>query len=367
MNWHSDWKSPEPFVDAGRTALPPAGRPDAKRVWEINRHQFLVTLGQAYLLTGRDVYAEHAVQLIESWISRNPPFRGANWTESLEPAMRLLAWLWTLRLIENSAALDTETARRIVTCIVLQRDYIRRHLSIHSSPNTHLLAESLALFVVGLALPSLRGARSCVRLGQRLLEKELMHQVSDDGSHGEKSAYYHCYALEMYLLATILGQQHGMAFSSLWLRRAERMAEFLMHIMRPDGSLARFGDDDGGKTLRLCDEDYHHPRSLLAVAALVFARGDFKFVAGKLPEEIFWLFGAEGSTRYESLPPTQPLTKAVRWFPHAQIAVTRTGWHESDSWLLGQGQPMGMLTAGHSHASPLSFELFVKGQPIVVD
>lgn len=367
VNWHSDWGMIE-VPAAGRIELPQAGGPDAKRVWEINRHQFLVTLGQAYLLTGREVYAEHAVQLIESWISRNPPFRGLNWTESLEPAMRLLSWLWTLRLIETSAALDTETARRIVTCIVLQRDYIRRHLSIHSSPNTHLLAESLALFVVGLALPSLRGARSCVRLGQRLLEKELMHQVSDDGSHGEKSAYYHCYALEMYLLATILGQQHAMAFSPLWLRRVERMAEFLMHIMRPDGSLARFGDDDGGKTLRLCDEDYHHPRSLLAVAALVFARGDFKFVAGDLPEEIFWLFGAEGASKYESLSDREPLTKqGVRWFSDAQIAVTRTGWHESDSWLLGQGQPMGMLTAGHSHASPLSFELFMKGQPVVVD
>ncbi|MGH9794542.1 MAG: heparinase II/III family protein, partial [Candidatus Acidiferrales bacterium] len=348
-------------------ALPQAGGFDAKRVWEINRHQFLVTLGQAYLLTRGEKYAERAVQLMQSWISSNRPFRGVNWGDALEVGIRLLSWLWTLRLIEESKALDAESARHILTSAVLQRDYVRRHLSTYSSPNTHLLGEALALFAAGLALPDLPGSRSCVRLGQRILEQELTQQVGDDGSHSEKSAYYHCYALEMYLLATILGQEHGIALSPLWMRRVERMAEFLMHILRPDGSLARFGDDDGGKTLRLCDEDYYHARSLLAVAALVFSRGDFKFVAGTLPQEIFWLFGAEGVSKYEGLHATEPHTKGARWFPDAQIAVARTGWHENDSWLLAHGQPMGMLTAGHSHASPLSFELFMKGQPIVVD
>ncbi|MCI0540999.1 MAG: heparinase II/III family protein [Verrucomicrobiales bacterium] len=368
MSWHLDWKAGKEFpVDfRGRVALLPGGT-DAKRVWEFNRHQFLVTLGQAYLLTGREVYAERAVQLMQSWILSNRPFRGVNWGDALEVGIRLLPWLWTLRLIESSPALDAEAVRRIVTSVVLQRDYVRRHLSLYSSPNTHLLGEALALFVAGLALPELRGSRSCVRLGQRILEQELMQQVGDDGSHSEKSAYYHCYALEMYLLATILGQQHGVAFSSLWMRRVERMAEFLMYILRPDGSLARFGDDDGGKTLRLCNEDYYDSRSLLAVAALVFSRGDFKFVAGKLPEEIFWLFGAEGVRKYESLAAAEPPSKGVRWFSDAQVAVARTGWSDGDSWLLAQGQPMGMLTAGHSHASPLSFELFMKGQPIVVD
>lgn len=367
VNWHSDWKGAASLADAARMALPQAGGSDAKRVWEINRHQFLVTLGQAYLLTRREAYAERAVQLMQSWISSNRPFRGVNWGDALEVGIRLLSWLWTLRLIESSPAFDAEAVRRIVTSVVIQRDYIRRHLSIYSSPNTHLLGEALALFVAGLALPGLPGSRACVRLGQRILEQELTQQVSDDGSHSEKSVYYHCYALEMYLLATILGQQHGIVFSSLWMRRVERMAEFLMHILRPDGSLARFGDDDGGKTLRLRDEDYHDPRSLLTIAALVFSRGDFKFVAGTLPEEIFWLFGGEGVRKYEGVAATEPPSKAVRWFPDAQVAVARTGWHEGDSWLLAHGQPMGMLTAGHSHASPLSFELFMKGQPIVVD
>lgn len=367
--WHQDWHTGRAFptafwgrVPVGQTSL------DPKRIWELNRQQFLVTLGQSHFHTRRESDAQLAVRSIESWIAANPPFRGVNWKEALEPALRLLSWLWVLRLLEGSSALNPETERRIVSSIAVQRDFIRRHLSVYSSPNTHLLGEALALFVTGLALPDLRDAHACALTGQQILEKELRVQVATDGSHREKSAYYHCYALEMYLLATILGRQHGIAFSPDWNPRIERMAEFLKHILRPDGSLARFGDDDGGKTLRLAHEDYYHPRSLLAVAAVLFARGDFKVAAGQVPEEVFWLLGAEGVRQFDELQATPPgRQQEARWFPDASLGVVRTGWSAADAWLPLQGNPMGMLTAGHSHAAPLHVELFLGGQLVLVD
>ncbi len=368
-HWHTDWQTGGKFHPATRDCIASApGGPDAKRVWELNRMQFVVQLGQAYLLTRREVYAERAIQLMQSWMAANPPFHGIHWTEPLEPALRLLSWLFALRLLEGSHALTGEAVRGILASVVLQRDYIRRHLSTYSSPNTHLLGEGLALFVAGLALPELRGAARGARIGQRILEDELQRQVADDGSHREKSAYYHCYALEMYLLATILGRQHGVNFTTAWTGRVERMAEFLMRILRPDGGLPRFGDDDGGKTLRLCDQDYYRPCSLLAIAAVLFSRGDFKSVAGDLPEELFWMLGRDGVRRYAELAPAEPQpASGFRWFPDAETATLRSGWSADDTGLVCQGNPMGMLTAGHSHAAPLSFELFMGRQPVVVD
>jgi hypothetical protein len=190
--------------------------------------------------------------------------------------------------------------------------------------------------------------------------------VAQDGSHREKATYYHCYALDMYLLATVLGIQHDIALTAHWLNRVEKMAEFLLWIVRPDGSLARFGDDDGGRTIRLADEDYYHPGALLAVAAVLFERADFKQAAGELPEEVFWIFGPEGARRYSRLAQQQPLRSSV-WFPEAHLAVMRTGWGPKDLWLACQEQPMGMLTAGHSHEALLSFELVVDGKPLIVD
>ena len=62
---------------------------DARRVgnikylWEPNRHLHLVTLAQAYALSG-DLRFSHAVrQHIESWIEQCPVGRGPNWASQI--------------------------------------------------------------------------------------------------------------------------------------------------------------------------------------------------------------------------------------------------------------------------------------------
>ena len=46
---------------------------DHKIIWELNRQQFLVTLGQAYAITGEERYARAALAYVTEWIARNPP------------------------------------------------------------------------------------------------------------------------------------------------------------------------------------------------------------------------------------------------------------------------------------------------------
>ena len=75
---------------------------DSKVVWELNRHQWLVYLGQAYRLTGDDRYAETFVNHLRDWIQANPPGMGINWASSLEVSLRLIAWCWALALFRNA-------------------------------------------------------------------------------------------------------------------------------------------------------------------------------------------------------------------------------------------------------------------------
>ena len=369
IDWHLDWETGNrfPLQFYRSVVVEHSSRPaDLKRVWETNRQQFLLTLGKAYWLTRQPQYAQKIVSIMEDWIEANPVYCGINWKESLEVAVRLLSWIWALRMIAGSEALTDTALQRILTSIALQRDHVARHLSFYYSPNTHLLGEALALFVVDLAFPGIGPARVHAREALGILETELSRQVAEDGSDREQSAYYHCYALDIYLLSTILGRCRGIHFSKYWMRRVERMAEFLHAIVRPDGSLARFGDDDGGRTLRLGEEDYYHPRSLLGIAAGLFGRGDFKHTAGELPEEVFWICGEDGARTFLGLPEAERSRKQ-RWFPDAQIAVLRSGPDREGGWLACQGQPMGFLSAGHSHAALLSFELVLTGEVIIVD
>src|SRR5262245_58449926 len=57
---------------------------DSKVVWELNRHQWLVRLAQAYRLTGDERYARNVSSHLTRWLADNPPGVGINWTSSLE-------------------------------------------------------------------------------------------------------------------------------------------------------------------------------------------------------------------------------------------------------------------------------------------
>ena len=52
---------------------------DIKYLWEPNRHLHLVTLAQAYALTGKKLYLETLEEHLDSWIIACPVGYGANW------------------------------------------------------------------------------------------------------------------------------------------------------------------------------------------------------------------------------------------------------------------------------------------------
>src|SRR5439155_24221053 len=79
---------------------------DSKVPWELNRHQWLVRLGQAFRLTGEARYAEGFATYVSEWMSANPPGMGINWASSLEVALRLMSWCWSICLFRGSPALS---------------------------------------------------------------------------------------------------------------------------------------------------------------------------------------------------------------------------------------------------------------------
>ena len=65
---------------------------DIKYLWEPNRHLHLVTLAQAYALSGDAAHLEVMRLHLESWFSACPCRMGPNWSSALEAAIRLVNW-----------------------------------------------------------------------------------------------------------------------------------------------------------------------------------------------------------------------------------------------------------------------------------
>ena len=119
-----------------------------KYLWEPNRHLELVTLAQAWHLTGRDKYAAGCRSLIDSWIEQCPYPLGANWSNALELGIRLVNWSFAWHLLGGEASsifAGEEGARfrqRWLTAIYQHCHFLASILRFIHPPTTTCLARN---------------------------------------------------------------------------------------------------------------------------------------------------------------------------------------------------------------------------------
>lgn len=339
---------------------------DKKITWELNRHQYFLTLGRAYWLTGDERYAETFVSQVTSWMDQNPPKLGINWASSLEIALRSISWLWALQFFAGSASVSGDVLLRLTKFLYLNASHLETYLSTYFSPNTHLTGEALGLFYIGLLLPQFSDAARWRDLGLEILTSQLPRHVQPDGVYFEESSYYHRYTTDFYIHLAVLLRRNGMALPPELEPRLELLLDHLMHITRPDGTTPLFGDDDGGRLVMLDDRAANDFRAALATGAVLFDRSDYKFVAGAAAEETLWLLGVEGLRAFDGIAARAPEKESVA-FADGGYYVMRDGWSATSNYLLFDCGPHGMANCGHAHADALAIELAVKGKTVLVD
>lgn len=339
---------------------------DHKIVWELNRQQWLVTLGQAYALTGDERWAREMVRHLGEWLDANPPKLGINWASSLEVAFRAISWLSALRFLRASPSFTPTLYARLLQSLHVHGRHLETYLSTYFSPNTHLTGEALGLFYLGTLLPELRAAPRWQRHGLAVLQKQLRVHVHADGVYFEQATQYHRYTTEFYLHLVLLADANGVALAPHVRPTLVRLLEHLLHLSRPDGTIPLFGDDDGGRLLQLDTRTPDDVRTLLAAGAVVFDRDDLAFGARGDVAGMIWLLGPEGLRRFQALRPVPPSALA-RAFVDGGYYVSRDGWDADADWLAFDCGPHGVMNGGHAHADALAFELVVAGRPVLVD
>jgi hypothetical protein len=237
MDWHFDpvhgKRAPRkpwyeiPFLDFNAVG-------DHKIIWELNRHQHLVTLAQAGFRN--EILAQWT-----HWQGENPYPIGINWASTLEVAFRALSWLWVRHFIGDFHP-------DLIAALHLHGWYIERFLSTYFSPNTHLLGEGVALFAIGTMCPQIAEARRWQKRGWRIVLQQAEKQVRPDGFHFEQSVYYHVYARDFFAFARSLAATNGIPIPPSFDRTIEKMTEALATLSQ-SGRLPNFGDDDGGHVI----------------------------------------------------------------------------------------------------------------------
>ena len=339
---------------------------DKKITWELNRHQYFVTLGRAYWLSGDERYAEVFVSHLTSWMDHNPPKLGINWASSLEIAFRSMSWLWALHFFKDSPSLTDALVIRMLKFVYLNALHLTTFLSTYFSPNTHITGEALGLFYIGLLLPEFASAAHWRRMGLEILVNELLRQVQPDGVYFEQTSYYQRYTTDFYIHLAVLLQLNGMTLPPELKPKLELLLNFLMYITRPDGTTPFVGDDDGGRLVMLDNRPPNDFRAVLSTGAVLLNRPDYKFVAGSVAEETLWLLGVDGLNRFDQLEAKEPQQESIK-FSTGGYYVMRDGWSRNSNYLLFDCGPHGMANCGHAHADALAFNMAANGRTLLVD
>jgi hypothetical protein len=371
INWHRDFKSGVEwdastfYLDVERVK---GGGSDIKVPWELSRFQHLTTLGKAYWLTSNEKYTREFVNEINDWIENNPYQYGINWNCTMEVAIRAINWLWGYYFFKDSPEVSDEFLLNFLKSLYLHGRHIKANLERgpRGVNSNHYLSNIVGLVYLGLMFPEFGEARKWQAFGVKELVKEMGRQVYPDGVDYEGSISYHRLAAELFLSATLLCLENTLVFPDWYLKKLEKMLEFVMYYTKPDGTAPQVGDNDDGRLHILADYGEWNRRDhryLLSVGTALFNRSDFKSAAGKFREEAFWLLSKKQGEDFKKLPDyDNPLSS--KDFPYSGFYVMRS----DDRHMIVDCVP-GDLQApsGHRHNSRLSFELFAGDKSFILD
>lgn len=340
---------------------------DLKIIWEFNRNQYLVTLGLAYVLTDEEKYREKALELFKCWVEQNPPYFGINWSSSLELSFRSISWLWTWQLLRCGDECEINSV--MINLLLAHGDFIVNNLSTHHSPNTHLTGEALGLFYLGLALQDCEDGKYWITLAEEILGDWVDRHILEDGGYVERSFWYQLYTIDIYLHYFLLARRFERPILPQIQEALERASDYLYWAMTPDFKAPHFGDDDGGKLLRLAPGNVDGDVSeVLSCAGVIFKRHEYARNLNQLEPQSFFLLGTDAEQVFSHLLETDNCNAIIPGDPGI------TGYHVLSDWYKGHKihlvfycGTLGWLNSGHGHADILSFTLQYGNQKIVVD
>lgn len=348
------------------------GTKGVKFVWEINRLDFLPSLGLAYLLTGDRIYAEKVLSIVREWQAANPYPLGVNWISGIELGLRIANLAWALSFM-NAYPFSEEDYRSLNRFVYFHARHLNRYPSRYSSNNNHALAEAFGLFLSGLYFPHLDKASKWAGVGKEILEREVSRQILPDGGSFEFTTTYLSFVVDFFLLYKQVCDRHGISHGAAVSERLEQSASFIAALMDDVGNLPNIGDQDSAVLVNFGLDNWENFHSFLNTAGILFNRPGLLRKKGPdlktlllLGEKALHPFsGHEGA-----FPSSQsdPPTTSAHLFKESGIAVIHEKNDQGTLHFVGNATPLGMPPLyAHGHLDALSFYLTVDGLEIFVD
>ena len=271
---------------------------DVKVTWELARLQHLSWLA----ISGDQKSIREFRNQVLDFAAANPPGYGVNWLCTMDVAIRAANLLVAYDLfVARGADFDQSFLGEFNALIVAHGKHIMANLEWHDVYRAnHYLADIVGLMFVAAYLPCSDESNAWLIFSVEQLINEVERQFTPDGANFEASTSYHRLSAEMVVYGTalilglsddkktVLGEKS--CFPDWYFERLERMAEFSVHVTKPNGRVAQIGDNDSGRFFKICPsfdeaggtlmEQHLDHRATVAAINGLFSRSDLKEFVG---------------------------------------------------------------------------------------
>ena len=367
--WNLDFVSGKdwPMIPADRLTIVRFDGSDVKVPWELSRLQFLPILGCAYRLRQEERYRDAARAITLDWIDRNPTGTGVNWTIAMEAALRALSLLFLVQHLWPMRPDEQGWLDRVTRSLWDHLLFIEAHLEFsHLVRGNHYFSNLVGLLGLALFLDG-EGMEERRSLYARQVEREIRHQVREDGGDFEASAGYHVLVIQMCTTALLMMRAAGMQPASSFESRLRQMYRWLRIVADDRGRLPHFGDCDDGRVQWL-------PSDLGQMLNFPLVQRDSLFVTDLLSvEAMLWPADSGSCADGEGQEPNRVSPAGWQWkqetskvdlLPESGIAVVRHAGAQIHFF----NMPNGIHGKGsHTHNDKLSVCVRLGGEEWLCD
>ncbi len=328
---------------------------DDEFIWAFNRHQFLVCLAQAYLITGDEKYVQGYIDLISDFIDQqpiSPDNRMTTW-RILEIGFRTEKWLKSLYMIQASPLLTDAVLNKIVASMRVHEETLLAENKPYNYSTNWGVFENFGLFLYGCLLPKDDLTEKALHDSLVYLNRALHVQVQNDGVQVEQSALYHNEVLRVMLEVILFARRVNLPLPAGFSAQVKKLAQTSRYLAKPDGTQLLYGDSD-----------VQHLNTPWQLAAVVFADGTFKQVPDEaLTFENSWLFTTHDQAVFAGLTKRAPAVSSVALTASGHY-VLRSSWNRDADML---HMACGQIGSGHGHSDLLHLDWIVGGHDVLVD
>lgn len=293
-----------------------AAQDDIKGVWEASRFSWVFPLVRAWIIEGTDIYPETFWKLFEDWMEKNPPNQGPQWMCGQEASMRLIAVAYALQAFRNHAS---STNQRIVLTTQLAEATAARingHLAYAiSQSNNHGISEAIGLFTAGALWPNSISSAQWRSDGLEKLLPQIEKLVSQQGAFSQHSTNYHRLFLHLMIWVEVVLRAEHQTLPETAQKKIRAAILFITDLIESDGTVARYGADDGAYLFPLSSSSHEDFRPVINTAQALFM--GCRLPEGPWDEEALLLIGPLAVSAAE-LPQRETIDR-----PQAGVAVLR--------------------------------------------